>query len=87
LLTQDEVESVRDAAKALLVSCNAQRAEVGGQTAPPQALALLRLWDGSPGGMPPALCRQHAAQVGAVPLPGNCMRRGAPAACRIEEPD
>ena len=65
---------MRDAAKALLASCSAHPADVGGQKAPSQALALLRLWDGLPGGLTPAQCRQHAAQVWTVTVP----RRSGP---------
>ena len=62
---------MRDAAKALLASCSAQRAKAGGREAPPQALALLRLWDGSPGGLPPAVCRQHAGKVRPASRPAS----------------
>ena len=66
MLPQDARESVRDAAKTLLASCSPLRPGSSRVAAPPQAAALLRLWDGSPSGLSPVQCRQHAAQVGFV---------------------
>ena len=63
-MPQDKRESVRDAASTLMTSCSTpQRSSANRTAVPGQAAALLMLWDGSPGGLSPSQCRDHAAQV------------------------
>ena len=55
---------MRDAANTLMASCSAPpRSGASRGTVPVQAAALLTLWDGSPCGLSPSQCREHAAQV------------------------